>query len=117
VVDKIKLVVAFLVVAAGVGVFYYFPDTSLLLRTAAVLLGVVLAAGIVFTTEAGKSAWHFVVGARQEVRKVVWPNRKETSQTTLVVIVMVIIAGIVIWLFDAITFWAVYDLLLGAIRS
>ena len=115
--DKIKLGLAILVIAAGIAVFYYFQDTSLLLRTGAVILGVVLAGVIMMTTENGKAAWQFVVGARQEVRKVVWPNRKETSQTTMIVIAMVIVAGIVIWAFDAITFWAVYDLLLGAVRS
>jgi preprotein translocase subunit SecE len=47
------------------------------------------------------------------VRKVVWPTRRETAQSTMIVIVMVFIVGIYLWLLDALSFWAIYDLALG----
>ena len=50
---------------------------------------------------------------RTEVRKVVWPTRRETAQSTMIVIVMVFIVGIYLWLLDALSFWAIYDLALG----
>ncbi|MEA3290804.1 MAG: preprotein translocase subunit SecE, partial [Pseudomonadota bacterium] len=55
--------------------------------------------------------------ARGEVRKVVWPTRREAAQVTLVVIVMVILAGLYMWLLDAISFYVIYDLLLGVRES
>ena len=64
----------------------------------------------------GQLAWQFAVGTRAEVRKVVWPTRKETVQATLVVIVMVIIVGLYLWLLDVFSFWAIYDLILRASR-
>ncbi len=60
------------------------------------------AAAIAFQTERGRLLWQFVADSRMEVRKVVWPSRQETLQTTLVVVVMVLIVGIVLWLFDMI---------------
>lgn len=51
-------------------------------------------------TAPGRVLWQFASDARMEVRKVVWPSRQETLQTTLIVIVMVLIVGIILWLFD-----------------
>jgi preprotein translocase subunit SecE len=58
------------------------------------------AAAVALQTERGRALWQFASDARMEVRKVVWPSRQETLQTTLVVIVMVLIVGIILWLFD-----------------
>jgi len=59
-----------------------------------------VAVAVAMQTEAGRRLWQFAGDARSEVRKVVWPTRQETMQTTLVVIVMVLILGIILWLFD-----------------
>jgi preprotein translocase subunit SecE len=75
--------------------------------------GVIGAAAIALTSESGRSAWQFGVATRTEVRKVVWPTRRETAQSTMIVIVMVFIVGIYLWLLDALSFWAIYDLTLG----
>jgi preprotein translocase subunit SecE len=53
-------------------------------------------------TAPGRELWQFVTDSRMEVRKVVWPSRQETLQTTLVVAVMVVVLGLVLWLFDMI---------------
>jgi preprotein translocase subunit SecE len=112
-VDRLKLVASVAVVIAAVGVFYWLPDASTLIRALIVVAGVIIAAGIALTSEGGKSVWQFALATRGEVRKVVWPTRRETIQSTLIVIVMVLVVGIYLWLLDAFSFWAIYDLALG----
>ncbi|NEX19123.1 preprotein translocase subunit SecE [Thiorhodococcus mannitoliphagus] len=98
--DTIKLAVAIFLLVAGIFAFYYFSGISTLLRVVGLLVIGAGAAAVVFQTELGRQLWQFVADARMEVRKVVWPSRQETLQTTLVVVVMVIVVGIVLWLFD-----------------
>ena len=98
--DKLKLILAVLLVAGGIGGFYYFSDKPDLIRVAVVLLGGVLAVAIAATTATGRSVWEFIKGARLELRKVVWPVRKETMQITLVVFVMVILVAVYMWVID-----------------
>jgi len=98
--DKLKLILAVLLVAGGIGGFYYFGDKPDLIRVAVVLLGAVLAVVIAATTATGRGTWEFFKGARTELRKVVWPVRKETMQITLVVFVMVILVAIYMWVID-----------------
>jgi preprotein translocase subunit SecE len=62
---------------------------------------------ILLKTELGGNALEFIKDSRLELRKVVWPTRAETLQTSLAVIVMVIVMGIFLWLFDVLLFWAV----------
>jgi preprotein translocase subunit SecE len=98
--DTIKLVAAAGIVIAALWAFYFFADYSLLLRVVALLALAGGAAAIALTSLPGRQLWRFAVDARMEVRKVVWPTRQETVQTTLIVIVMVLILGILLWLFD-----------------
>lgn len=108
--DTFKLVLAVALLVAGIGQFYYFADAMLLYRVLGLLVFVALAAGAVFTTQIGQALWLFMREARTEVRKVVWPTRQETTQTTLLVIAMVIIVGIMLWLMDMFLRWAVFFL-------
>jgi len=117
VIDKIKLFAAFLVIVAGIFVFYYFPELSLPLRAGAVILAVILAAIVSLTSEPGQQAWQFAVGMRMEVRKVVWPSRKETIQATIVVMIGVIIVGLYLWALDTASFYVIYDLFLNVRNS
>ena len=112
-VDNLKLIAAVVVIIAGIAVFYVFGDMSALLRALIVVVSVVVAGGIALTSTPGKNAWQFTIGTRAEIRKVIWPSRRETMQTTLVVILMVLVVGIYLWLLDALSFWAIYDLVLG----
>ncbi len=105
--DKLKLSVALLVLVGAIGAFYYFSDESLLMRVLGMLAAVAVAVGISATTEVGRAALAFLRDARMEARKVVWPTRKETLQTTLIVLVMVVIVGIMLWLLDMLLLWAV----------
>lgn len=109
--DTVKLLVALLVLGAGVLGFYWYSDASQLYRIPGLLAAVVVAALIFFTTAAGRALGGFAREARTELRKVVWPTRQETVQTTLVVLVMVVIAGIFLWLLDMFLLWGVNRLM------
>ena len=98
--DIAKLALSALLLILGIYAFYYFEAESTLLRVIGLLVVVGLAAAITYTTAMGQRLWGFVSDSRMEVRKVVWPTRQETIQTTLIVFVMVLIVGIMLWLFD-----------------
>ncbi len=99
-VDKIKLFLAFLVLGAGLGAFYYFGNQSDLVRVGLLLVALAIAAVVALQSAPGRAGLEFAKSARIEIRKVVWPTRKETVQTTLVVIAMVILVGLYLWLVD-----------------
>ena len=98
--EKLKLILAVLLVIGGIGGFYYFSDQPDLVRVAIVLASAVLAVVSAAQTPVGRSAWEFFKGARLELRKVVWPARKETMQITLVVFVMVVLVAVYMWAID-----------------
>lgn len=98
--DTAKLAAAALLLIGGIFAFYFFAGYSTLLRVVGLLIIGGAAAGIALQTQVGRQLWQFIGDARAEVRKVVWPTRQETLQTTLIVVVMVLILGIVLWLFD-----------------
>ncbi len=110
--DTFKLAFAALVLVVAVAAFYYFVDYLLLARVAGLLAAVAVAVGIALTTEVGVNLLGFIKDSRAELRKVVWPTRQETWQTSLAVIVMVIIMGIFLWLLDMLLLWLV-QLLIG----
>ena len=99
--DKIKLGVAFLLVAAGIAGFYALHDSPAVVKLLVVLLGVVLAAGVVWTTEPGKRLFLFGRESIAEAKRVVWPSRKETMQTTGVVIAFAVVMALFLWAVDA----------------
>lgn len=105
--DKLKFALAVLIVIASLGSFYYFSDHSMLLRVIGLLVALGAVTGIMLQTAMGRGAWVFVQDSQVEIRKVVWPTRKETVQTTLLVIVMVIVIAIFLWLLDMLLIWAV----------
>lgn len=113
-IDKLKLAAAVLVIMVGVAAFYYFADLSVLVRAVMVVVAVIAALGIALTSEPGQAAWEFAKGSRLEVRKVVWPARRETVQTTLIVLGLVVVVGLYLWILDTAMFWVIYDLVLGA---
>ncbi|VAW71738.1 Protein translocase subunit SecE [hydrothermal vent metagenome] len=103
--DTLKLFIALVLVLGGAVVFSIFKEQSLLLRVAGILTVVGVAIFISMTTYKGKIAWGFLKDARVEVRKVVWPTRQETLQTTLIVVIMVIIVGLILWTMDQVILW------------
>jgi len=105
--DSIKLGAALLLLAAAIVAFYRFDDQLLVVR----VLGLLAAAGVsVFIaaqSTSGRNIISFISGAKAEVRKVVWPTRAETMQTTMAVMLMVLLVGIFLWLLDMVLLWAI----------
>ena len=110
-VDKIKIAAALLLVVAGVAGFYLFDQNPMIVRVAAVLAG--LAAGaVVFSMSAPGRQFHvFAQESVGETKKVVWPTRKETLQTTGVVFAFMVVMALFLWVVDAGLLWAVKRLL------
>lgn len=102
-----KLVLAALILGGGIFAFYWYEgEISQLYRILGLLLVVAVGVGLVLATSVGRGLLGFARDARTELRKVVWPTRQETIQTTLVVLVMVLIVGIFLWLLDMFLLWA-----------
>ena len=105
--DTAKLIVSVSLLVAGIGQFYYFADELMVYRVLGLLALVAVALGVTVTTQLGQTTWAFMRESKAEVRKVVWPTRQETVQTTLLVIAMVVLVGIMLWLMDMFLRWAV----------
>jgi preprotein translocase subunit SecE len=105
--DKIKLLVAFLLVVAGIAGYYYLYDSAAVVRLASVLAGLLSAAAVAWTSEAGKRFFAFGKDSVAEAKRVVWPTRKETLQTTGVVIVFAIIMALFLWAVDSSLMFAI----------
>jgi preprotein translocase subunit SecE len=110
--DTVKLTAAILVLAGGVAAFYYYAEQFILPYRVLALLGVTAVAIVIaYNTSAGKSLWTYAQDSRAELRKVVWPTRAETMQTTLVVAIVVILVGLFLWVLDIGFGWAIRELL------
>lgn len=110
--DKIKLGFAVLLLAAGIAGYYMLAEHALVLRVLTVLAGVALATSVAWFTVPGKQFFAFGKDSWVETKKVVWPTRKETLQTTGVVFLLVVVIAIFLWIVDAGLMWAV-KLLMG----
>jgi preprotein translocase subunit SecE len=98
--DAAKLVAGVAIAAAGIAGFYLLAQLPIWARWILVLAAFVAAAFVALQSYQGKTFWAFVQSSRVELRKVVWPNRQETWQVTLVVFVMVIVLGLFFWGLD-----------------
>ncbi len=95
------------IVIAAIYANSYFGGESLLYRVLGLLAASIVAALVAFQTVQGKAFWLLLKGARTEIRKVVWPTRQETVQTTLIVALVVIVAGLLLWGLDTLLGWLV----------
>ena len=95
--DALKLAAGVVILAAGIAGFYLLVDLPIWLRWIIVLVALVVGALVSLQSYQGKEFWGFVQSSRVELRKVVWPNRQETLQVTLVVFVMIIVLGFFFW--------------------
>ena len=99
-------VVAVLVVGAIVGNWYY-GDQSLLYRALGVVAVAAVAVFVALQTERGQAFAELLKEARLEIRRVVWPSRDETTQTTLIVLILIIIFSLILWGLDSLLSWFV----------
>jgi preprotein translocase subunit SecE len=111
--DKAKLAGAALLAVAGVVAFYALGQQSLWLRVLALLVLLVAAVALFFTSEPGKQLIAYGRDSIKETRKVVWPSRKEALQMTGYVFAFVFVMALFLWLTDKTLEWVLYDLLLG----
>ncbi len=105
--DTPLLAVALLVLIGGIGAFYYFEQLPAAVRWVIMLAALSLAVGVTYLTTTGKALFAFVRGSNVELRRVVWPNRKETLQTTLVILIVVVILAVLLWGVDGVLMWGV----------
>ena len=111
--DKAKLAGAALLVLAGIVVFYYLGKQDLWVRVVALLGLLGAAVALFFTSESGKQLIAFGRDSVREVKKVVWPTRKEAIQMTGYVFAFVFVMALFMWLTDKTLEWVLYDLILG----
>jgi preprotein translocase subunit SecE len=112
-IDKAKLAAAVALVALGVWGYYWLADTALVLRILAVVAGLLAAGAVAWWSEPGKQFALFAGESVAEVKKVVWPTRKETMQTTVAVFGFVVVMALFLWMTDKVLEWALYDLIMG----
>jgi len=105
--DTLKLWAAILLMGAGIYGYYYFADVMVVLRVLGLLAVAAIAIGVVYQTGIGRQIVGFVSGAQNEVRRMVWPSRTETLQTTIAVVFIVLVVGVFLWLLDMVLLRAV----------
>jgi preprotein translocase subunit SecE len=111
--DKAKLAAAGVLVVAAVTVFYVLGKQELWMRVGALLVLLAAAVATFFVSEPGRQLIAFGRDSVREVKKVVWPTRKEALQMTLYVFVFVIVMALFLFLTDKTLEWVLYDLILG----
>jgi len=111
--DKAKLAAAGVLLVGAVAVFYVLGKQDLWLRVAALVVLLAAAAAVFFTSESGKQLIAYGQDSVKEVRKVVWPSRKEAMQMTGYVFAFVFLMALFLWVTDKTLEWVLYDLILG----
>jgi preprotein translocase subunit SecE len=111
--DKAKLAGAALLVLASVVVFYYLGKQDLWVRVLALLVLLAAAVGLFFTSESGKQLIAFGQDSVKEVKKVVWPTRKEATQMTGYVFAFVFLMALYMWITDKTLEWLIFNVILG----
>ncbi|ARN74436.1 preprotein translocase subunit SecE [Oceanicoccus sagamiensis] len=105
--DGLKWLVVVALLAAGIGGNVYYDDQSLLYRVVGLVVIAVAAAFVAVQTVQGAAFWKLAKEARTEIRKVVWPTRQETTQTTLIVVAFVFVMALILWGLDTLLGWLV----------
>ena len=111
--ERAKLAVAVVLLLGALAAFYLLAKQGPLVQWAALLAGLAAAAGTFFASESGRELIAFGRDAWREVRKVVWPARKEAIQITAYVFGFVLIMAMFLWMTDKTLEWLFYDLILG----
>lgn len=105
--DGVKWAAIILLLTGGVVANIYFAAQPVALRAIAWLVLIAIVIALAAFTSLGNATWNFITEAQVEMRKVVWPTKQETVQTTIIVIMMVLIAGLVLWSLDNFFLWLV----------
>jgi len=105
--DSVKWVIVAALVATAVVGNSFFSDQSLLYRVLGIIVISAVAGMVALQTAKGVAFWTLVKGSRTEIRKVVWPTRQETVQTTLIVLAFVVLVALLLWGLDTLLGWLV----------
>ena len=112
--DKLKLGLAVLVIIAGIVGFSVLESKLPMVARVAIFVGSLgLAALIAWMSEPGRRTIAFAHESYNEVKRVVWPTRKETLQMTGIVFAFVAIMGLFLWVLDKLVEWLLFGVLLG----
>jgi preprotein translocase subunit SecE len=111
--DKGKVYGALLLVIAAIAGFYWLDKQGALAQWGALILGLIAATVLYLTSESGKELMGLFRDSWRELKKVVWPSRKEAIQLTLYVFGFVVVMAFMLWITDKTLEWVLYDLILG----
>jgi preprotein translocase subunit SecE len=111
--DKLRLAAAILLLLVGIAGFYVLAEQPMILRVLCVLAGAAAGISVAWFTEPGRRFFAFSQEAWGEAKKVAWPTRKETMQTTGAVFAFVLVMAVMLWFADKTLEWMFYDLILG----
>ena len=109
--DWLKWSIVLALLAGSVVGNWYYQEVSLLIRVVAILAAAIVAGLIAVQTERGQGIWTLIKDARTEIRRVVWPTNQETTQTTLVVLVIVLVFALILWGLDSLLSWIVSSII------
>ena len=109
--DRLRWLAASVLIVAGIGGNWYFQSESLLLRVAVLLAIIGFSILIIWNSRKGQEIVSLLRESRSEVRRVVWPTNQETNQTTLIVLVIVLIFSLILWGLDSLLGWIISSII------
>ena len=109
--DWLKWLIVAALLTGGVFANWYYQDEMLLVRVVGLLTTAAAAILVALQTERGKAIWALLKESRTEVRRVVWPSNQETTQTTMVVLLLVVIFALILWGLDSLLGWIVSSII------
>jgi preprotein translocase subunit SecE len=115
--DKVKLAVAILLVVAGLSGYYILASSATVIRAGSVLVGILAGVAVAWMTAPGREFLGFARESVTETKKVAWPTRKESLQTTGAVFAFVVVMAVFLWVSDKSLEYLLYDLILGWKKS
>ena len=111
--DKLKLGASVALLVLALAGYFLLAKQGVWVQWAAFVVGLAAAVGVFLTSEPGQQLIALGIDATRELKKVVWPTRKEATQMTLVVFGFVLVMALFLWLTDKTLEWIFYDLILG----
>lgn len=109
--DWLKWLIVVSLLSGGIFGNWYYQDEMLLVRVIGLLAIAASAILVALQTERGRAIWALLKESRTEVRRVVWPSNQETTQTTMVVLLLVFIFALILWGLDALLGWIVSSII------